>query len=139
MNLIQSVILGFVQGLTEFLPVSSTAHLALVPWFFRWSDPGLAFDVALHIGTLAAVVYYFWHDFVMIVKEFIQSIFARSFKTYPNGKLGLFIIIATIPGAVFGVLFEKQAEEAFRNPLIIALSIFIFGIILYVADKRSRK
>lgn len=139
MNLIQSVILGFIQGLTEFLPVSSTAHLALAPWFFRWSDPGLAFDVALHIGTLAAVIYYFWRDFVVIIKEFIQSIFARSFENYPNGKLGLFVIIATIPGALSGFLFEKQAEEAFRNPLIIALSVVIFGIVLYIADKLSSK
>jgi undecaprenyl-diphosphatase len=139
MNIIQSIILGFVQGLTEFLPVSSTAHLALVPWFFRWSDPGLAFDVALHIGTLAAVIYYFWRDFVVIIKEFIQGIFARSFENYPNGRLGFFIIIATIPGALFGFLFEKQAEEAFRNPIIIALSILIFGIILYIADRFSRK
>ncbi len=139
MNLVQSIILGLVQGLTEFLPVSSTAHLALVPWFFKWSDPGLAFDVALHIGTLAAVIYYFWRDFVVIVKEFIQSIFAMSFESYPNGKLGLFIIIATVPGALFGFLFEKEAEEAFRNPLIIALSVFIFGIVLYMVDKLSRK
>ncbi len=105
MNLVQSIILGLVQGLTEFLPVSSTAHLALMPWFFKWSDPGLAFDVALHIGTLAAVIYYFWCDFVVIIKEFIQSIFAMSFENYPNGKLGLFIIIATVPGALFGFLF----------------------------------
>jgi len=139
MNLIQSIILGLVQGLTEFLPVSSTAHLALVPWFFRWNDPGLAFDVALHIGTLLAVIYYFWRDYTVIIKEFISGIFARSFKNYPDGKLGLLIIIATIPGALFGFLFEKQAEKAFRNPLIIALSVFIFGMILYIADKLSRK
>ena len=139
MNIIQSAVLGFVQGLTEFLPISSTAHLALVPWFFRWNDPGLAFDIALHIGTLAAVVYYFWRDFVLIIREFIQGIFTRSFKDYPNGRLGLFIIIATIPGALFGFLFEKQAEEAFRDPLVIALSIFIFGIVLYIADRFSRK
>jgi undecaprenyl-diphosphatase len=139
MNIIQSIVLGFVQGLTEFLPISSTAHLVLVPWFFRWNDPGLAFDVALHIGTLAAVIYYFWRDFVLIIRELIQGVFARGFKDYPNGKLGIFIIIATIPGALFGFLFEKQAQEAFRNPLVIALSIFLFGIILYIADKFSRK
>lgn len=139
MNLAQSIVLGLIQGLTEFLPVSSTAHLALVPWFFRWNDPGLAFDVALHIGTLAALIYYFWGDFVVIIKEFIQSIFTRSFKNHPNGKLGFFIIIATILGALCGFLFESQAEKAFRNPLIIALSVFIFGIILYIADKLSGK
>ncbi len=139
MTLTQAIILGLVQGLTEFLPVSSTAHLVLVPWLFRWSGPGLAFDVALHIGTLAAVIYYFWDDLVVIIKDFIRGMLARSFENYPNGKLGLFIIIATIPGALFGFLYEKQAEEVFRNPLIIALSIFIFGIVLYLSDKLSRK
>jgi undecaprenyl-diphosphatase len=139
MNLAQSIILGFVQGVTEFLPISSTAHLALVPWLLRWNDPGLAFDVALHIGTLAAVIYYFWRDWVVIIQEFTRGIFSRSFKDHPNGKLGLFIIIATIPGALFGFLFEKQAEEVFRNPLIIALSIFIFGIVLFLSDRLSRK
>ncbi|HXG30118.1 MAG TPA: undecaprenyl-diphosphatase UppP [Thermodesulfobacteriota bacterium] len=139
MNTLQSVILGIVQGITEFLPISSTAHLALIPWFFSWRDPGLAFDVALHIGTLLAVIYYFWTDLLAIIREFIQGVFTRGFKNHPNGKTGLFIIVATIPGGIFGFVFEEQASGIFRHPLAIAFSVFSFGIILYVSDRVSKK
>jgi undecaprenyl-diphosphatase len=128
-----------VQGITEFLPISSTAHLALVPWFFSWKDPGLAFDVALHIGTLVAVIYYFWPDFLLIIQDFVQGLFSRSFENHPNGKVGLFIIIATIPGALAGLIFEEQASGILRHPLAIASSVFFFGIILYLTDRFSGK
>jgi undecaprenyl-diphosphatase len=133
------MILGLVQGTTEILPISSTAHLALLPWFLRWNDPGLPFDVALHIGTLLAIVYYFWRDLVLIVKEFTQGFFTLNFKNYPNGKLGFFIIIATIPGAFLGLIFEKQAAGILRQPIVIAITVFAFGIILYLSDKHSKK
>jgi len=139
LDILQSIILGIVQGITEFLPISSTAHLTLIPWFFSWQDPGLAFDVALHIGTLLAVIYYFWPDLLVIIREFVQSVFTWSFKNYPNGKTGLFIIIATIPGALFGFVFEEQASGVLRHPLAIALSVFFFGVILYLSDRFSRK
>jgi undecaprenyl-diphosphatase UppP len=138
-DLIQSVILGIVQGITEFLPISSTGHLALLPWFLDWEDPGLAFNIALHIGTLAAILYYFWRDLVVIVQDFVRGVLSRNFKDYPNAQTGLFIIIATIPGGVFGILLEEQAGGILRHPLFIALSVFVFGIILYLADKYSRK
>lgn len=139
MDLLQSIVLGIVQGITEFLPISSTAHLALVPWFFRWNDPGLAFDVALHIGTLFAVIYYFWRDWVVIIRDFIGGIFSGGFEKNPNGKLGIFIIIATIPGALSGFIFEEQASGILRHPLAIAFSVFLFGIFIYLSDKFSRK
>ncbi|MGH7908279.1 MAG: undecaprenyl-diphosphate phosphatase, partial [Thermodesulfobacteriota bacterium] len=139
MNLTQSIILGLVQGTTEILPISSTAHLALLPWFLRWNDPGLPFDVALHIGTLLAIVYYFWRDLVLIVKELTQGFFTLNFKNSPNGKLGFFIIIATIPGAFFGLIFEKQAAGILRQPIVIVTTVFVFGIILYLSDKYSKK
>ncbi len=139
MNLTQSIILGLVQGTTEILPISSTAHLALLPWFLRWNDPGLPFDVALHIGTLLAIIYYFWRDLISIISEFIQVVFTCSFKDYPNGKIGFFIIIATIPGALFGLIFEKQAAGILRHPIVIAITVFAFGIILYLSDMFSKK
>jgi undecaprenyl-diphosphatase len=139
LSLFQSVVLGFIQGVTEFLPISSTAHLALFPWFLSWSDPGLAFNVALHLGTLVAVVYYFWKDLFLIAKEFVIGVSLGSFKDYSNGKLGFFIIISTIPGALFGFFLEEYAAGILRHPLAIALSLFVFGIVLYISDRFSRK
>ncbi|MBI4228631.1 MAG: undecaprenyl-diphosphate phosphatase [Deltaproteobacteria bacterium] len=139
MSLIQSLILGLIQGVSEFFPVSSTAHLVLLPWFFSWYDPGLPFDVALHIGTLLALIYYFWREWASIVVELIGGVFNWGFKDYPNGRIGLIIIIASIPGAVAGVLFEKQASEILRNPLSIAFTLFFFGLVLYFLDRFSGK
>src|SRR3989304_5346916 len=139
MNLMQSIILGLVQGTTEILPISSTAHLALLPWFLRWNDPGLPFDVALHIGTLLAIIYYFWRDLISVINEFIRGVFTFNFKDYPNGKIGFFIIIATIPGTLFGLIFERQAAGILRQPIVIATTVFVFGIILYLSDKYFKK
>lgn len=138
-ELVQSIVLGLVQGITEFLPISSTAHLALMPWFFNWKDPGLAFDVALHIGTLFAVIYYFWRDWTTIILESVQAVLTRNFRNNPNARTGFFIIIATIPGALFGILLEEQAGGILRHPIFIALSVFVFGVILFLADRFSKK
>jgi undecaprenyl-diphosphatase len=139
LSLIQSLLLGFVQGLSEFLPVSSTAHLVLLPWFFSWHDPGLAFDVALHIGTLLALIYYFWREWTAIVVELLGGVFSSGFRDYPNGRIGLIIIIACIPGALAGVLFEKQASGILRDPIGIAFTLFFFGLVLYISDRFSGK
>jgi undecaprenyl-diphosphatase len=139
LDLLQSIVLGIVQGITEFLPISSTAHLALVPWFFEWKDPGLAFNVALHIGTLGAVIYYFWHDWVVIIRDFFRGLLSRGFEKNQNGRLGIYIIIATIPGALSGFIFEEQASTILRHPIAIAVSVLLFGVILYLFDKFSRK
>ncbi|MDA2918443.1 undecaprenyl-diphosphate phosphatase [Desulfobacterota bacterium AH_259_B03_O07] len=139
MDLIQSLILGFIQGVTEFFPISSTAHLFLLPWILSWHDPGLPFNVALHIGTLFALIYYFWNEWKKIVKEFIQGIFRGGFGDFPNGRIGFFIIIATIPGGIIGILFEKEASGILRNPLAIACSLFFFGLVLYFSDRYSSK
>src|SRR3954468_16168374 len=99
MTIFQAAIFGLVQGITEFLPVSSTAHLILLPWFLGWPDPGLSFDVALHLGTLVALVIYFWKDWFDLLKK---------------PTMIAYIVVATIPGAVAGVLFESQVENALR-------------------------
>jgi undecaprenyl-diphosphatase len=139
LDLIQSIILGAIQGITEFLPVSSTAHLVLLPWFFSWTDQGLPFNVALHMGSLLAIIYYFWRDWVLIIKEFVQSVFSRSFEGRPNGKTGLYLIIATIPGALAGVFFEQYAAGLLRHPLSIAFSLSFFAVVLYFSDRASKK
>ena len=139
-TIIQSIFLGIVQGLGEFLPISSTAHLALLPYFWDFKDPGLAFDVALHLGTLIAVVGFFWKDWVGIISN--SKFLISNQIPNPNAKnsnysprMIWFIVIATIPGVLAGLLFESKAEEAFRSPLLIAGALFIFGLILYLVDK----
>ncbi|HXX33415.1 MAG TPA: undecaprenyl-diphosphate phosphatase [Thermodesulfobacteriota bacterium] len=133
MTIVQAVILGLAQGLGEFLPISSSAHLVLVPWFFRWTDPGLTFDVALHVGTLVAVVLYFWRDWwQLIIKGFTD---VRSTK----GRLFWYLAAATVPGAAAGYLLEEKAETVFRSPALIAVMLILMGILLYWADRRSAK
>ncbi len=139
MDTLQSLILGAIQGVTEFLPVSSTAHLVLTPWFFAWTDQGLPFNVALHVGSLIAILYYFWRDWILIITEFIEGVFNWSFEGRPDGKTGMYLIIGTIPGGLAGVLFEKYAAGILRHPLSVAFTLSFFGVILYFADRYSKK
>jgi undecaprenyl-diphosphatase len=125
--------LGLVQGLGEFLPISSSAHLVLVPWLFKWNDPGLTFDIALHIGTLIAVAIYFWKDWLNLITKGLTNI--RS----TDGRLFWYLVVATIPGAVMGFLLEKKAETIFREPVLIATMLILLGVLLYWADRRGVK
>lgn len=134
MTIFQAFILGLAQGLGEFLPISSSAHLILIPWLFKWPDPGLTFDVALHIGTLLAVVAFFWKDWVALFKNGLGS----GIKN-PEGRLFWFLVVASIPGAIVGALLEQQAESTFRNPLIIAIMLLVMGLVLYLADRYGAK
>jgi undecaprenyl-diphosphatase len=125
---LHAFILGALQGLTEFLPVSSSAHLVLLPWLMRWNDPGLAFDVALHLGTLLALLIYYW-------REWLDMGLSLGGGDPVARKLLLLLVVASIPGAVFGVLFEKQAETIFRNPILIAPVLAALGVILWISDR----
>lgn len=141
MELLQAFILGMVQGLGEFLPISSSAHLIITPWLFGWPDQGLAFDVALHWGTLFAVVGYFRNDIWLLAKGFLHSLLpsTRDLEANPYQKLSWLILLATIPAAIFGKLLESRVESSFRNPLLIAITLSVVGIILYVVDKYGAK
>lgn len=119
------------QGIGEFLPISSTAHLILVPWLFGWSDPGIPFDVALHLGTATAVILFFWKDWVKLITAGLSK------PKSTTGKLFWLVVIATIPGAIFGVFLDKYMET-FRNPALVGLMLIIMGIVLYYADKVGR-
>lgn len=134
MTVLQALVLGVIQGLGEFLPISSSAHLVLTPWVFGWDDPGLVFDVALHMGTLFAVVAFFWRDWVELFNE---AVIKR--RSTQKASLFWYLLIATIPGAVAGYIFEEQAETVFRDPLIIAVMLIIMGLILYLVDRRAVK
>lgn len=118
MDLLQIIILSLIQGITEFLPISSSAHLILAPSLFGWEDQGLAFDVALHLGTLTAVTIYFWRD--------IKNI---------NRRLALMIVLATIPVGLAGLLFKSTVETVLRDPWVIIFTTIFYGILLGVADK----
>ena len=138
MSLFQAIILGLVQGLGEFLPISSSGHLVIAPWLLDFPDPGLSFDVALHLGTLLAVIIYFWRDFIEIISA---GIFPKNYKqkteNYPPSLLYL-LVIATIPGAIFGYFLEDCAETTFRNPLLVAFTLAFVGLILYLADRYAK-
>lgn len=139
MTILQAVVMGLVQGLGEFLPISSTAHLILVPWFFGW-DPNvfnLAFDVALHMGTLLALLIFFWRDWVRLIVAAYNGL--RRGVVTTESRLFWYLVVAVIPGAIFGILLEKKADEALRSPLLIALMLIIMGIVLYWADRQGSK
>ena len=135
----QAIVLGIVQGLAEFLPISSSAHLILVPWVLGWDDPGLAFDVALHWGTLFAVLIVFWRDWVKLIAAGLRSLADRRFLDTSERRLFWGLVVATIPGAIVGKLLGDLAEEKLRSPLLIAVTMSVMGVLLWAADKSGRK
>lgn len=139
MTLWQAILLGVVQGLGEFLPISSSAHLVIVPWLGNFPDPGLTFDVALHFGTLLAILFYFFGDWVILVKAAFSSLGKKRATYSPDEKLFWYLVVASIPGAVIGYIFEKQAETTFRSPLLIALMMSVMGVLLLLVDLWSKK
>jgi undecaprenyl-diphosphatase len=132
-SVLQAIVLGIVQGLTEFLPVSSSAHLILVPWLLKWQeDPGLAFDVVLHLGTLLALIVFYWREWLEMVLSLVNGDSVRR-------RLLFLLIVASVPGAIIGVLLEKQAETIFRSPALIAVTLATLGLILWAADAFGSK
>lgn len=134
MTFLQGCILGAVQGLTEFLPISSSAHLVLFPWFFGWQDPGLAFDVFLHLGTLIAVFGYFARDWVQLVSAGLRSVIERRIGFERERLVFWLIFVGTIPAVIAGYLLHEQAETIFRAPLLTAVTLSSVGFLLYWAD-----
>jgi undecaprenyl-diphosphatase len=132
----QAIVLGLFQGLTEFLPISSSAHLSIAPWLFGWNDPGLAFDVALHFGTLLAVLWYFRAEWGKLIVAAIEILKTRSVATVEQKRV-VFLIVATIPGAIGGLLLEKKAETVFRAPTLTACALIVMGFILWAVDRMS--
>src|SRR5260370_12936138 len=129
----QAIVLGIVQGLAEFLPVSSSGHLILVPWLLKWQeDPGLAFDVVLHLGTLLALLVFYW-------REWLDMVLSIANGNRVQRRLLFLLIVASVPGAIIGVLLEKQAEEIFRSPVLIPVTLATLGIVLWAADAFASK
>ena len=139
MTIIQSIILGIVQGLTELLPISSSAHLQLIPWIFSWEIPE-SFDVALHLGTLLAITIYFFKDWLELVKGGYDQVIKKKKST--EGRLFWYIVAVTIPTGILSLVLDKFSEvicEKFGiEMLLIAIALIVLGIILYIADKKSK-
>ncbi len=165
MPLYQAIVLAIAQGLTEFLPVSSTAHLWLVPWILKWKDPGLTFDIALHAGTLVAVLGYFWRYWLEMIKMVlgmsgdntargtmpgsaaVQDLNPKSKIQNPksaagamtllgeNRQLFWFLVLATIPGGIAGWLFERAADEKLRSPFVVGPALIIVGLLMWVGER----
>lgn len=136
MTYLQAIVLGAVQGVTEFLPISSTAHLILVPVAFGWQDPGLTFDVALHVGTFIAVVAYFAQDLKRLARAWITSLYARNPQD-PYQQLAWLIVLGSVPAAVVGVTAESWIETTLRSPLIVGTSLLVVALAILSADKKG--
>lgn len=142
MTILQALILGIVQGLTELLPISSSAHLAIIPWIFKWNEIAeftgdfSGFDVALHFGTLLAIAIFFFEDWIKLFKGGYNQVVKKE-KTF-EGKMFWYLVIATIPGGIIGFILDKFVGDKLETPIIIALALIVMGIVLYIVDKKSK-
>ena len=132
----QAIVLGLVQGLTELLPVSSSAHLALTPYLLGWQDPGLSFDVALHFGTLVALMWYFRAEWVDMTRSAVSIVRTRRVETVHDRRL-VYLMVATVPAGVGGLLLNDLAKTTFRSPYIIGTTLILLGVLLWAIDKWS--
>jgi undecaprenyl-diphosphatase len=146
MTLLQAIVLGIVQGLTEFLPVSSTAHLRIVPALFGWhfyggttNDPGSAFTAVIQLGTTAAIVIYFWRELLHVTVAWFRGLVDKSVRSTLEYKLGWYLIIATIPVSVFGLIFSHQITTGARNLWVIAITLIALAIVLFAAEKVGKR
>ncbi|WP_314425267.1 undecaprenyl-diphosphate phosphatase [uncultured Microbacterium sp.] len=140
MHLFEALILGIVQGLTEFLPISSSAHLRILGTFLpSGEDPGAAFTAITQIGTEAAVVVFFWRDIVRIIAQWFRSLAGKVPRSDPDARMGWMIIIGSIPIVILGLLFQDQIETVFRSLWIVAIMLIVFGVLLGVADHVGAK
>jgi undecaprenyl-diphosphatase len=133
----QAAVLGLLQGLSEFLPISSSAHLSLTPWVMNWPRPGLAFDVSLHIGTLVAVGWYFRGEWIAIARGAARMIVGRRGPRDVQERLVVMIIVGTIPGGIAGLLLNDYAENTFRQPALTAVALIVMGIVLWLVDRSA--
>jgi undecaprenyl-diphosphatase len=139
MPLYQAIVLAIVQGLTEFLPISSTAHLTLFPWLLGWKDPGLTFDIALHAGTLVAVLVYFWRYWLEMFGTLVDRDWSGDSGLDLSRRLLGFLVVATIPAGLAGWLFESAAEEQLRSPIIIGVALVVVGLLMWAGERAGSR
>jgi undecaprenyl-diphosphatase len=138
-SLLEAVVLGIVQGLTEFLPISSTAHLRIVPAFAGWEDPGAAFTAVTQLGTMAAVVLYFRADLARISRAWLRSLGRRELRRELDARIGWYIVLGTVPIGIFGLLFKDQIETGARDLYVIGIALIVLGLILLLAERVGRR
>src|ERR1700741_3397874 len=137
MDPVHAIVLAIVQGLSEFLPISSSGHLILVPHFLGWPDQGLAFDVAVHVGTLVAVVLYFRPQLLAMARAWFGSLAGGGLT--PDARLAWCVVIGTVPVGIVGLLFGGLIEEQLRSPLFVAGTLTVFGALMWLADRLGRR
>ena len=138
MDIFQAIILGLLQGATEFLPVSSSGHLVLVPWLLGWEKASLTFDTTVHLGTLVAVLIYFRGDIWRIIQGVLVTLRERNF-THTEGRLGWLILLGSVPAAVLGLLFEDFFEQLFGSPALVSVLLLVTGLILLLSERISQR
>lgn len=136
MTVLEALVLGIIQGLGEFLPISSSGHLVLTPYLFGWDSPGLAFDAALHLGTAAAVLWYFRGEWARLVASAWQIVRTRRVDSEEERRV-ILLVVATIPAVIGGLLLEDLAETTFRSPYIVATMLIVMGILLWAVDRAA--
>ena len=137
MDILQAIVLGIVQGLTEFLPISSTGHLRIVPAFAGWEDPGAAFSAVIQLGTMAAVVVYFWRDLVRIARAWLASLRDPARRSQLDARMGWYLIIGTVPIVIFGFAFQHEIENGARDLYLIGTTLILLGLLLALAERIS--
>ena len=135
MSVLEAIVLGITQGLTEFLPISSTGHLRIVPAFAGWDDPGAAFTAVTQLGTMAAVVLYFRHDLVRIARAWTRSLRDPAARAELDARLGWYILLGTIPIGIFGLAFKDQIENGARDLYLIGTALIVLGLVLLAAER----
>ena len=138
-DVFRAVVLGVVQGLAEFLPVSSSGHLILVPWLLGWPDHGLTFDLALHVGTAAALLAYFWRDWLTLVRAVLAGLASAEARKDARWRLAWLLVVGSLPAGIVGVVFEETIERNVREPVQIAVLLIVFGLALGAADRWARR
>lgn len=137
-DIIKAIVLGIVQGLTEFIPISSSGHLVIIPWLLGWTSQSLLFDTVLHWGTLLSIIAVFWHDLWMIFVATLSSLVRRTLAD-PNARLGWFIVVGSIPAAVTGILFKDSFEALFNSPLAVGFCLLITAALLTVSERLAQR
>lgn len=138
-SLFEAVVLGIVQGLAEFLPISSSGHLILVPWVLGWQEHGLTFDLALHLGTSAALLGYFWRDWLRLAQAVLSGLTNARARASHEWRLAWLIVLGCIPAGIVGILFEDKIEALLRSPVQIAVLLIVFGLLMLAADRFGRQ
>lgn len=139
MNFLEAAVLGVVQGLTEFLPISSSGHLRIVPALFGWEDPGAAFTAVIQLGTMAAVLLYFWRDILRITASWTGSLFRPELRGELDARMGWYIILGTVPIGILGLVFEHQIETTARDLRLIAFTLIALGLVLLWAERVGKR